>query len=556
MASICSASTVILQWDPNAEPDLAGYKVYYAIDSAPLSSATPIDVLNQTSTTINGLDPSKSYDFAVTAYNTSGMESSFSNVVIVAEMTPPAVDITSPMDATSVSGIVPINVNASDNVGVVKVEFYVNGVLKVAETASPYTYSWDTSLLQPGSYTLMAKAYDAAGNASQSSRTVNVVNDTIPPMVVLIAPAANSTLSGTVSINASASDNVGVSMVEVYANGALLYASNTSPYSYVWDTKSVANGNYTLYARASDNNGNVTNSQSVTVTVNNIVPDVTAPIVSGFSLPATSSSLTVTVSSLTATDDRGVTGYLITESSVVPSSTAAGWSSTAPASFTFSGEGSRTAYAWAKDAAGNISAFKSSNVVITLPDVTAPVVVEFTIPAMSKSLTVPISVFTASDNLAVTAYMVTESSTKPSITSSAWRTTPPTSYRLRSAGSKVLYAWVKDAAGNISAAKTAKVTIDITAPTLNGFSVLTTSTSLTVPVLTFSASDNIGVTGYMITESSTKPLANAARWSAVKPSSYTFSAAGYRTAYAWVKDSAGNVSAYKAAKVNITLSAL
>jgi hypothetical protein len=81
----------------------------------------------------------------------------------------------------------------------------------------------------------------------------------------------------------------------------------------------------------------------------------------------------VPISAFTATDNIGVTGYMITESAAAPSSGAAGWSATAPTSFTFSAAGTKTAYAWAKDAAGNVSAAKSAAVTITLP-VAAPVI--------------------------------------------------------------------------------------------------------------------------------------------------------------------------------------
>ena len=92
-----------------------------------------------------------------------------------------------------------------------------------------------------------------------------------------------------------------------------------------------------------------------------------APTVTSFTLPETATSLTVPIISFTATDNVGVTGYLVTQSSTTPSACARGWSSTAPTSFTFSASGKQIAYAWAKDAAGNISAAKSSSVTITLP---------------------------------------------------------------------------------------------------------------------------------------------------------------------------------------------
>lgn len=87
--AVCSANILSLKWDPVAYPDLKGYKVYYRADSpaqpfqgtGAAQGASPIDVGNYTGATISGLDPTRVYYFAVTAYNTSGTESSFSNIV-------------------------------------------------------------------------------------------------------------------------------------------------------------------------------------------------------------------------------------------------------------------------------------------------------------------------------------------------------------------------------------------------------------------------------------------------------------------------------------------
>lgn len=98
---------------------------------------------------------------------------------------------------------------------------------------------------------------------------------------------------------------------------------------------------------------------------------------------------------------------------------------------------------------------------------------------------------------------------------------------------------------------------DTTSPTVNSFTLPATATSLTVPVTGLSASDNVGVIGYLISESATKPTASAVGWSATAPTSFTFSSAGARTAYAWAKDAAGNVSAnLMAATVTMHIAAI
>lgn len=98
--------------------------------------------------------------------------------------------------------------------------------------------------------------------------------------------------------------------------------------------------------------------------------DVTAPSVTSFTIPATASSLTVDITTFTASDAVGVTGYKLTESSTAPAWDASGWSGSAPSTYTFSSAGSKTLYAWAKDAVGNVSTSANDTVTITLPTYT------------------------------------------------------------------------------------------------------------------------------------------------------------------------------------------
>ncbi len=294
---------------------------------------------------------------------------------------------------------------------------------------------------------------------------------------------------------------------------------------------------------------------NVTITVAVAAPpaDTAAPVMGAFTLPATSTSLSVPVSALSATDNTAVTGYIITTSATAPAASATGWSAAAPTSVT-AVAGSNTFYAYAKDAAGNVSAGKSATVVVTLPDTTAPVVGPFTLPATATSLTVPVSALSATDNTAVTGYIITTSATKPAASATGWSAAAPTSVTAV-AGSNTFYAYAKDAAGNVSAGKSATVVVtlpDTTAPVVGTFTLPATATSLTVPVSSLAATDNVAVTGYLITTSATAPAASATGWSTAAPASVT-AVAGSNTFYAWAKDAAGNVSAGKSASVVVTL---
>jgi hypothetical protein len=284
--------------------------------------------------------------------------------------------------------------------------------------------------------------------------------------------------------------------------------------------------------------------------------DATPPTVSTFAIPGAASALTVPVSTFTASDNVGVTGYLLTETSTAPAANAVGWSAAAPTSYTFATAGTKTLYAWARDAAGNVSISMTTTVVVTITDATPPTVSTFAIPGAASALTVPVTTFTASDNVGVTGYIITETSTAPAANAAGWSATAPTSYTFTTAGTKTLYAWARDAAGNRSVGLSAIVTItlaDLTPPSITTFTIPAASTSLVVSVTTLTATDSIGVTGYILTETSTAPAANAAGWSAAAPTSYTFATAGTKTLYAWARDAAGNVSASVSTTLVVTL---
>ncbi|HXG92737.1 MAG TPA: S8 family serine peptidase [Blastocatellia bacterium] len=102
--------------------------------------------------------------------------------------------------------------------------------------------------------------------------------DTAPPTVAFSYPSSGSTVSGTVSVQVAASDNVGVASVTVSVDGMLLGGDDSAPYSLPWDTTKISNGAHTLTAAAQDSAGNTANA-SIVVTVSNAI-DATAPVIS------------------------------------------------------------------------------------------------------------------------------------------------------------------------------------------------------------------------------------------------------------------------------------
>lgn len=136
---------------------------------------------------------------------------------------------------------------------------------------------------------------------------------------------------------------------------------------------------------------------------------------------------------------------------------------TATITKTYTTTGTKTATVTVTSGTQNVNANCAATVTAPEPvsDTIRPVITAFSVPQNVTTLTIPITTFTATDNVGVTGYLVNESSKRPSVTDSGWSATPPSSYTAKSARTKTLYAWVKDAAGNVSYSKTAKVTITV-----------------------------------------------------------------------------------------------
>ena len=200
------------------------------------------------------------------------------------DITPPTVSATE----TGTSGTITLAATASDNVGVTNVEFYVDGVLKGSKATAPYSISLDSTTLANGTHSLVAKAFDAANNSASSAAvnfTVNnvVAGDTTPPVV----SATETGTSGTITLAATASDNVGVTNVEFYVDGVLKGSKATTPYSISLDSTTLANGTHSLVAKAFDAANNSASSVAASFSVNNVAVMQELMVNGGFESGAT-----------------------------------------------------------------------------------------------------------------------------------------------------------------------------------------------------------------------------------------------------------------------------
>ncbi len=128
-------------------------------------------------------------------------------------------------------------------------EFYLDDELKKTDKISPFKWVWDTTSFPSGSHAIKAVAYDTANQTAEDSISVTVDQ---PPQVSITSPSSGTNVSGIVSVEASASDDIGIKKVEFYINGELKKNDTKSPYDYIWDTNSIYNGTYILKAVAYD----------------------------------------------------------------------------------------------------------------------------------------------------------------------------------------------------------------------------------------------------------------------------------------------------------------
>jgi len=208
------------------------------------------------------------------------------NSLISVDDQAPSVAVISP-NGGEVAGIVPVDVEVSDNVGVVRAELWVNGKKMVTDTLAPFAFAWDSTNLAQGEYTLTVHAFDAAGNHEVSQNVVVTVDnssiiDDEAPVISISAPTSGGEVSGIVDVVINATDDVAVTRVALFANGQQIASSDQSPFAFAWDTTLLPDGSYNLTAHAFDEADNEGISTAVLVTVqnNDIVIDDEAPAVS------------------------------------------------------------------------------------------------------------------------------------------------------------------------------------------------------------------------------------------------------------------------------------
>jgi len=227
--------------------------------------------------------------------------------------------------------------------------------------------------------------------------------DVVPPSTAISSPADGAALAtGTVPVSATASDNVGVTAVDLQVDGSTVATDTAAPYNFSWTATA---GSHTLRTVAHDAAGNTGNSSDVHVTVT--APDTTPPS-TAITAPAPGASVygPVTVSA-TASDDRGVTSVAL-----LVDGTQVGIDTAAPYTFDWNAVdvGNHTLQTVATDAAGNTGS--SAPVAVTVPaDTTAPSAPTGVTASNVTTNSVTLSWTAATDDRSVAGYQIVRNGT-------------------------------------------------------------------------------------------------------------------------------------------------
>ena len=183
---------------------------------------------------------------------------------------PPVVALVSTPSSGTLGTPITLNATASDSDdSVAKVEFFDGAALIGEDLSSPYSIGWTPTTV--GARNLTARATDNYGLAATSATAVVTINpsatDTQPPVAQLTSPAAFATgLTGTVALTATATDNVGVTGIEIQVDGVQVGSVSSGGSNTVnLDTAAYASGQHVVRARARDAAGNLSAWASATV---------------------------------------------------------------------------------------------------------------------------------------------------------------------------------------------------------------------------------------------------------------------------------------------------
>jgi hypothetical protein len=236
LAASTTPGKVVLTW--TAATDSSGVALYN-IHRGTLPGVIPTAVNRVGGSATTGYTdtgfPTGTYYYVVTAQDTGGNVGPQSNersIAAQADVTLPSISLTAPTSGSTLTGPITVTANAGDDVGVVGVQFFLDGApLGAEDTTAPYSYDWNTSLTPNGAHTVSARARDAIGNSTNTGNVgVTVSNNGVPG---LVAAYSFNNGSGLTVTDSSIYGNNGTVFGATWTGGHTLGALSYTPNNYV-----------------------------------------------------------------------------------------------------------------------------------------------------------------------------------------------------------------------------------------------------------------------------------------------------------------------------------
>jgi len=567
-ASVISSTQINLSW--TASTDNVGVTGYRIERCTGASCTTYTQIATSTTATYSntGLTVSTTYRYRVRANDAAGNLSSYSSVI---NATTPA-DTTAPTAPTGLTATVAsgtqINLSwtaATDNVGVTgyRIErcsgVACSNFAQIATTTTAVTYS-NTGLTNGTSYSYRVRANDAASNLSSYSTvtTTSTLDTTLPtPPTSFTATAVSSTqinLSWTAS-----TDNVGVTGYRIErcqgascSSFAQIATPTTTSYS---DTGLIVSTNYSYRVRATDAGGNLSTYSSVATATT--PADTQAPTAPTGLTTTAASGTQINLSWTAATDNIGVTGYLLERCQGASCTTFAQIATPTVTTYSDIGLTTSTSYSYrvrATDAANNLSSY-SSTASATTPDTQAPTAPSGLTASAASSTQINLSWTASTDNVGVTGYLL-ERCQGASCSSFAQIATPTiTTYSDSGLTASTSYSYrirATDAANNLSSysdtsSATTQAPPDTQAPTAPSNVSATAISTTQINVSWTASTDDVGVTGYLLERCQGASCSSFAEIASTTSTTYSDAGLSPATNYTYrvrAMDAATNVSSY------------
>lgn len=478
----------------------------------------------------------------------------------------PVVNITGPSSEFLNSTNIQLSGTLSDTSATLEILDSLNNPIAAIININGNDWTASFSVGSDQTYTFTARATDAAQN--QGTDSISFTVDTIinGQLNINAESSPGPVNSNTVSLDITSNDVSGISGYYISNNSTPPLVSDYIPVTPKQNNfllhipahnLTSDEGNKTVYAWIRDDAGNSS------MLSNSILVD--SSINASMSINGSSGQISTNNQNLmlevTSNDASGITAYYISENAATPQD--ADYTAVIPADINFSlnmpfnlssGDGTKTIYVWLKDNAGN-SIQLNQTVVLDTTISGQFTLNNSTTPAASNNFTVAVEI-SSNDLSGITAYYIAEDSTPP-LDADYVVVNPEENNFIRASnlvlstgdGNKTVYAWLKDAAGNVQQFSNSilidtQLTLSLS---INGSSNPTATNNNSV-ALDIQSTDVSGIVAYYVSNTATAP--QDADYISVNPKESNFSrnlahnltaGEGNKSIYVWLKDEAGNI---------------